>query len=79
MTNKKRHPKIISPWQQRGKSKAWRDDDAVEPELVVNAADLAKLERMQAERPVKPPPTRFVERTNTAAEVEARRARNGVA
>lgn len=73
-----RHENIISPYAQRGKARTWRDDAVVEPALVVNRDDLAAFERMCAARPLKPPPTRFVERTN-AAEVAARKDRNGVA
>ena len=73
-----RNPKIISPYAQRAKSKAWRDESHVEPELVVRAEDLAKLDAMCAARPLKPPPTKFVER-NDAARVAARRDRNGIA
>lgn len=73
-----RNPNIISPFQQRAKSKSWRDESAVEPELVVNAEDLAKLERMQAARPLKPPPVVIPERLD-AARAAARRDRNGIA
>lgn len=67
-----------SPYQQRGKARAWLDDANVEPALVVRAEDLAKLDAMCAARPLKPPPTRFAER-NDAARVAARKDRNGVA
>jgi hypothetical protein len=43
-----RNPKLISPYQQRAKSKVWHDDREVEPELVVRAEDLAALAKMSA-------------------------------
>ena len=73
-----RNPKIISPFQQRAKSKTWRDDEHVEPELVVRRDDLKSFDAMCAARPLKPPPTQFAER-NDAARVAARKDRNGIA
>lgn len=74
----KRNPKIISPYQQRAKAKAWNDDQQAEPELVVRAEDVAAFDRMCADRPRKPPPVVIPER-NDAARVAAARDRNGVA
>lgn len=74
-----RHKNIISPYQQRGKSKAWNGDaKLVDPDVVVNRDDLAKLEAMQRNRPLKPPPTKFPERSHAASSA-ARKDRNGIA
>ena|SRR5688572_16894759 len=74
----KRNPNIISPFQQRAKSKAWRDESQVEPELVVRADDVAAFDRMCATRPLKPPPVVIPER-NDAARLAARKDRSGIA
>lgn len=71
-----RHENIISPYAQRGKGRAWRDDNIVDPSLVVVPEQLAAFDAMP--RPKQPPRKREPERSD-AARVAASKDRNGVA
>lgn len=73
-----RNKNIVSPYQQRAKSKNWTSDREVEPALVVNGDDLATFDRMCAARPLQPPRKREPEVSHAAA-IAARKDGNGVA
>lgn len=69
-----RHKNIVSPYQQRAKSKTWKND--TDTSCVVVPEQLAAFDAMP--RPKQPPRKREPERSD-AARIAARNDRNGIA